>query len=299
MRVEGTFAQLAECDCDALGHRHRAARASGLRVAELAADEGGDHADLARVEVDIAPAQPEQLALAQPGHRGGHVQGWLDPAERVVGVRRGEQLLELGLIQELDPGLGLLQRGPIGELDRVRRAPALPQPEVEDRVHRVDVVADRLDRERTAFGSDVALDVLGPDPVERLAAEERRDVVAKVGGDGQSVRPAPAPQLEPLAELGAGLLHGHALGAGRRARCVDVAHPPEHTLCLSLRQPVGAPLRANVAHLALDAPAIGPVPRSDPRTADDPQSPGAVGSTSHQPTSRAGSRGLAGVTDCD
>jgi integrase len=44
-----------------------------------------------------------------------------------------------GLVEELDPRLGLLHRGAVGELDRVRRAPTLPQAKVEDRVHRVDV----------------------------------------------------------------------------------------------------------------------------------------------------------------
>ena len=198
-------------------------------------------------------------------------------AERIVGVRRGEQLLELGLVEELDPRLGLLDRRPVGELDRVRLAPALPQPQVEDRVHRVDVVADRLDRERPALRGHVALDVLRPHPVERLAGEERRDVVAQIGGDRQPVRLAPALQLEPLAELAARLLHRDPLGVRRRARRVDLAHPAQHSLGLRLREPVSARLGATSPDLALNAPAVRPVPRADPGAADHPQRARSVG----------------------
>jgi hypothetical protein len=81
--VVGALAQVAERERDPLGHRHRPARPGRLRVAELAADEGGDHADLARVEVDVAPTEPEQLALPEARHRCGQVQGRLDPPERI------------------------------------------------------------------------------------------------------------------------------------------------------------------------------------------------------------------------
>ena len=178
-RVDGLRAQLAERQSHSLGHRDRPARASRLRIAELAADVRGDDSDLARVEVDVAPAQTEQLTLAQSGHRRRQVERRLDPAERVGGIGRGKELFELGLVEELDPRLGFLHCRPIGELHRVRRAPALPQTQVEDRVHRVDVVADRLDRERPPLRGHVALDVRRPDAIEGLAAEERRDVVAR------------------------------------------------------------------------------------------------------------------------
>jgi hypothetical protein len=79
----------------------------------------------------------------------------------------------------------------------------LPEPEVEDRVHGVDVVADRLDRERPSLRRDVSLDVLGPHAVDRLAGEERCDVVPQIRRDGEPVRLAPALQLESLAELSA------------------------------------------------------------------------------------------------
>jgi hypothetical protein len=45
-------------------------------------------------------------------------------------------------------------------------------------VNRVEVVADRLDRQRLALDGDVALDVARLDPGELAAGEERDDVVA-------------------------------------------------------------------------------------------------------------------------
>jgi hypothetical protein len=44
--------------------------------------------------------------LPQPGDRDCQVQDRLNPPERIIGVGRGEQLLELRLIEELDPRLG-------------------------------------------------------------------------------------------------------------------------------------------------------------------------------------------------
>jgi hypothetical protein len=163
--------------------------------------------------------------LPEARHRCGQIQARLDPTERIIGIRRREQLFELGLIEELDPRLGLLERRPVCQLDRVHLAPALAQAEIEDRMHRVDVVADRLDRERLALHRDVALDVLRTDPVEGLAGEERRDVIAQIGGHRQPVRLAPALQLEPLAELPPGVLHRHPLAIRRRARTLDLPHP--------------------------------------------------------------------------
>ena len=102
-RVQRAVAQFAERDRGALGKRDGAPGARGLRIAELASDEGGDHADAARVEVDVAPAQPKELTLAESRHRGSQVERGLDAAERIVGVWDREQLLELILIEELDP----------------------------------------------------------------------------------------------------------------------------------------------------------------------------------------------------
>ncbi len=100
---------------------------------------------------------------------------------------------------------------------------------------------------------------------------------SQIGGDRQAVRLAPALQLEALAELLAGLLHRHPLAVGRRARGVDLPHPAQHALGLRLRESVSAALGADGADLALDAPAVRPVPRREPRAADHPQRAGAVG----------------------
>jgi hypothetical protein len=54
-----------------VGHRHGSARAARLRRAELAARVCTSAADHAGRPVDVAPAQCEQLALAQPGQRRG------------------------------------------------------------------------------------------------------------------------------------------------------------------------------------------------------------------------------------
>ncbi len=104
-------------------------------------------------------------------------------------------------------------------------------------MHRVHVVADRLDRERLALRSHVALDVFRPNPIQRLAAEERRDVVSEVRRDSQSVRLAPAFQLEALAELASRLLDRHSPAVWRRPRRVDLAHPPQHALGLRWTSP--------------------------------------------------------------
>src|SRR6185437_8886148 len=85
------------------------------------------------------------------------------------------------------------------------------------------------------------------------------------------MRLAPALQLEPLAELGAGLLHRHALPVRSRPRRVDLPHPAKHFLGLGLGEPVGPSLAPDSSDLALDAAAVRPVPRADPRATNDSQ----------------------------
>jgi hypothetical protein len=138
---------------------------------------------------------------------------------------------------------------------------------------------------------DVALNVLGPDSIERLAGEERPYVVPQIRGDRQSVRLTPAPKLEALTELGPRLLDRHALAVWRRAWAVDLPHPAQHSLRLRFRQPVGAALGAGGTNLALHAPAVRPVPRGEPGAADYPQRARPVGpstrrSSCAQPTAR-------------
>ena len=55
--------------------------------------------------VDVAPAQPEQLALAHPGHRRGQVHHALDPAEGVIG-HGAQQRLDLLGVEEANIGIG-------------------------------------------------------------------------------------------------------------------------------------------------------------------------------------------------
>ena len=86
---------------DAFGERDRAARALGLGVGELAPHIRRNDADLARDEVDVAPAQAEQLALAQTGHRCGEVEGRARSPEGVVGRGDGEDLSSSGWSRNL------------------------------------------------------------------------------------------------------------------------------------------------------------------------------------------------------
>jgi len=93
-RVERALVQLGQCDRDALCHRDRSARADGLRIAEFTADVRRHHANLVRLEVDVAPAQAEQLALAQAGHGRRQIQHRLDTAEGITRKLRGQESLE-------------------------------------------------------------------------------------------------------------------------------------------------------------------------------------------------------------
>ena len=99
--VAGALEVRAELVADAVGEGDGAARAACLRGAELAAAVGAADADEAGVEVDVLPAQREQLAAPQAGHRGGQVEDVLGAAERVVGGV-GEERLELGLGEVAD-----------------------------------------------------------------------------------------------------------------------------------------------------------------------------------------------------
>ena len=85
--LEGAARVVAlELGGDAVGQRHGAARAAATSACRTRrARSCAPHAHPAGAPVDVAPAQREQLALAQPGHRGGQVQRALDRAEVVVG----------------------------------------------------------------------------------------------------------------------------------------------------------------------------------------------------------------------
>jgi hypothetical protein len=65
--VQRLFVVLVERRADPVGQGHRARRALRLGGRELTADEALAHTPAAGQPVHVAPAQPEQLALAQPG----------------------------------------------------------------------------------------------------------------------------------------------------------------------------------------------------------------------------------------
>jgi hypothetical protein len=94
------------------------------------------------VPVDVAPAQPEELALAQAGHSGHEVERPFDGAELVLGYR-GDERVELGLVEVVDV-LGGLAAWRVDELDGVVPRPALLLAVGEDRMEEAQHVADAL-----------------------------------------------------------------------------------------------------------------------------------------------------------
>ena len=165
--------QPVEHAADLIGHRHRARGSPRLRCPVAPADVVAPHADHAGDPVDITPAQREQLAEPQSGHRRHEVQR---PVDLLVHAAPGvlDQPLELGERQEPDL-LGLGDRGQLGAVARVRARP-LPSRrlgEVEQRRQRADDVADRLRRQPLALERrDQVGDVVGVDP--RRTGDRRR-----------------------------------------------------------------------------------------------------------------------------
>ncbi len=150
---------------------------------------------------------------------------------------------------------------PIRELHRIDLAPALAQPQLEHRVHRVDVVPDRLDRE--CAGAWRRRSARRPPAGSGRASCPRR--TARCGSPDRRPPSAGATLRRPFSSSrwqnsSPRLLHRHALAVGRRARGLDLPHPAQHALSLRLRESIGAALGADGADLALDAPAVGPVP---------------------------------------
>jgi len=87
VRVERAARPGVELCDEAVGQRDRAAgREVGFAaVRELGAPPGLPNADALDRPVDVAPAQREQLALAQAGHGGGEDQDAQDRAQDVRG----------------------------------------------------------------------------------------------------------------------------------------------------------------------------------------------------------------------
>jgi len=131
---------------DFIGHRHTPSRTPGLRRAEFAADVVLAYTNSARRPVDVAPAQRDQLALAQPGHRG---RPKYRPVDRTEHSRPGVPDQQIDLVERQEADLRRVgDRGQVYPFAWVRRSPAAPwRPgEVEQRRQCPDHVADRLRR---------------------------------------------------------------------------------------------------------------------------------------------------------
>lgn len=89
------------------------------------------------------------------------------------GPRGGEKPVEFWLVEELNPGLGALDDRAVGQFDRIAHAPAHARTELEQRVHRIEMVADSLRSERVELACDVAFDVAWLDRRKVLAGRRR------------------------------------------------------------------------------------------------------------------------------
>jgi hypothetical protein len=135
--------QEVELAGEPVGERHAARRALGLGRAELAAHVGPPHPHAARGPVDVAPAQPEQFALAHAGHRGREVHPALDAAKVVVRYRAQQRLDVLGL-EVADVGIARRRLRLVDERAGVRDDPAFAPRELEDRMQDPDRIERRL-----------------------------------------------------------------------------------------------------------------------------------------------------------
>ena len=69
----------------------------------MAADVVLSHSDLACGPVDVTPAQGEELALAQPSHRGDEEERSIGGSERgLVGVDGPQERLEFLVVEEVN-----------------------------------------------------------------------------------------------------------------------------------------------------------------------------------------------------
>lgn len=200
----------------------------------------------------------------------GQVEDRLDPPERVVGKRRSEQLLQGRLVEEAQPSFIAFDRGAVSRLDRVGDTPAAANADVKDGVHRVDVVADRLDRETfSLLHPDVALDVVWLDLVQRLRSEERRDVVAEIRCHGHLMGLLALLDLETEAERFTCDVQRDATGIRcRHDRVLGFPKRSEAFLCGRPGQPIVEAWRACRPDAALDSSTRWVAPEAVPRAAD-------------------------------
>jgi len=213
-----------------------------------------------------------------------------------IGVGRGaEQRLELGLVQEADVGVGRAYARLVDELARIGRSPAAPLAELEDRVQQPEVVEDALRRAAlAALGADERLDVTGLDAVQRLEAEERREVDAQVRLVVHQRR-ALAPDAREVVEVAAArvLDGGTLVRRSRRALCFDA--PSKLCFGLRLGHAAALPRAPLLAELALDDRVAG-APLAVPRLAAggvdaDEERSGSVRALGHVDHDRAFSGG--------
>src|SRR5260221_4918388 len=101
--IRGALEVAAQLVGHLIGERNGARAAAGLGCDPVAAHVVAAYADLACLPIDVAPAESEQLALAQPRHRSGQEKGVVSGPERLgVQVDRAEKGGQLLLVQEAD-----------------------------------------------------------------------------------------------------------------------------------------------------------------------------------------------------
>ena len=234
-----------------------AARAPGLRRAELAAHVAAADADPAGGPVDVAPAQREQLALAQPGHRRGEVQHALGRGPSVVGRDRGRSSASSSAWSRKRMSGSASVAAACRPACTGCSPPSRAAGELEDRVQQTEVVEHRLRRlPVAALGRDERLDVVGRR--SRSSGASRR--TAPGGRAGTTRSRSSVERLRPSAlrwSISA-LARLPTVDARRRRLGVAPRPPCAAQLALRLRagQAVARPGLAPRADLALDLAAV-------------------------------------------
>ena len=126
-----------------VGHGNATRAANGFRAFELATNVGLAHAELPCFEVNVSPAQSEELALAHAGHRSGEVERTveqLQPPGRDPPVEHGDELL----LREVTDVCVRLGRRKLHERAWVLEDPPPADRDTEQRMQRACDVPDRL-----------------------------------------------------------------------------------------------------------------------------------------------------------
>ncbi len=270
-------------------------RALALGRAELPADVVLAHADAAGGPVDVLPAQREQLALAQTGHRGGEEDR---AVERVELARAGVLDERVDLVEREETDLvGLRGGGQVDARAGVGGRPPAPRRlgEVEQRRERRDHVSNRLGLEILVLEHEYEVDdVVWRDRVDRAIAEERHEVHARLALDVLDRRPLAALAFGMQAVAAADLVDAQALADAWLDLCLR-NQAAQLGLGLRAGETVATAVDALEADLALDLPAVGApvaVPRLPPvLVGPEVERAGAVGpssrhSSDHNPTGR-------------